>query len=196
MSKAILILITAPSGAGKSTLCDRLLSEFENITYSVSCTTRMPRGEEEDGVDYFFVTEESFERNVAEDRFLEHAEVHGNMYGTLKDTVREAIMEGSSVLMDIDVQGARQIREELADLPDDDPLKAGYVDIFISPPSIDTLRERLYGRGEDNEEEIERRLNNAALEMAGKDEFRFVILNDDLDVAYKELREIVEMVTL
>ncbi len=188
----LLIVVSAPSGAGKSTLCDRLLAESPDIVYSVSCTTRPPRGEEQDGVAYFFLSPETFEQRVCEDAFLEHATVHDNRYGTLKETVRSAMAAGKSVMMDIDVQGARQVRDALATLPAEDPMVRGFVDVFIQPPSVDVLRQRLVGRGEDSAEVIERRLANAAQEMACADAYRYCVINDDLDTAQAELRDILD----
>ena len=190
MQRPLLIVVSAPSGAGKSTLCDRLLAESPDVVYSVSCTTRPPRGEEQDGVAYYFSTPEVFEQRVREGAFLEHATVHDNRYGTLKETVRSAMAAGKSVMMDIDVQGAAQVREALAGLPDDDAMVQGFVDVFIEPPSLEVLRQRLEGRGEDAPEVIERRLNNAAQEMACADAYRHRVINDDLDTALDELRGI------
>jgi len=158
----------------------------------VSCTTRPPRGEEQDGVAYYFLTPEVFEQRVREGAFLEHATVHDNRYGTLKETVRSAMAAGKSVMMDIDVQGAAQVREALAGLPDDDAMVQGFVDVFIEPPSLEVLRQRLEGRGEDAPEVIERRLNNAAQEMACADAYRHRVINDDLDTALDELRGILD----
>ncbi len=192
MQRPLLIVVSAPSGAGKSTLCDRLLAESPDVVYSVSCTTRPPRGEEQDGVAYYFLTPEVFEQRVREGAFLEHATVHDNRYGTLKETVRSAMAAGKSVMMDIDVQGAAQVREALAGLPDDDAMVQGFVDVFIEPPSLEVLRQRLEGRGEDAPEVIERRLNNAAQEMACADAYRHRVINDDLDTALDELRGILD----
>lgn len=188
--KPLLIVMSAPSGAGKSTLCDLLLQEFPEISYSVSCTTRAPRGEEEDGQDYFFLTPAEFDRYVAEGLLLEHATVHGNRYGTPEAPVREAFAEGQSVLMDIDVAGAGQVRQYVASLPEDDPLRQGFVDIFIEPPDMEELRRRLEGRGEDAPETIELRLRNAQGEMDRAGEYRYRVVNDDLQMAYRRLRDI------
>lgn len=190
--KPLLIVISAPSGGGKTTLCDRLLQDYPEIVYSVSCTTRRPRGNEEDGVDYHFMTRDRFQRHLRAHRFLEHAEVHGNSYGTLEQPVREALAEGLCVLMDIDVAGAAQVRAKVAALPPDDPLHAALLDIFVAPPSLEVLRERIEGRGEDTEPEIERRMRNAARELARAGEFRYRLVNDDLDAAYRDLCAIVE----
>lgn len=187
-----LVIISAPSGAGKTTLCDALLQDYPELVYSVSCTTREPRGDEEDGVDYHFLGRADFERLVAGRAFLEHARVHGNYYGTLAEPVRSAIADNLSVLLDIDVAGAAQVREYLAALPDGDPLRSGLVDIFVSPPSLGELRRRLESRGEDAPEVIERRIENAAGEMARRGEFKYHVVNDDLRVAYRELCAILE----
>ncbi len=192
--KPMLIVISAPSGAGKSTLCDRLLQDYPEIVYSVSCTTREPRGAEEDGIDYHFLSRAAYDRLVAEKAFLEHAEVHGNGYGTLEAPIRGAVAEGLSVVMDIDVQGAGQVRSRIESLPENDPLRAGFVDIFVLPPSVEALRERLLARGEDSPAVIDRRLRNAADELAQADQYRFRVVNDDLDVAYRDLCGILETV--
>lgn len=190
--KSLLVLVSAPSGAGKSTLCDRLLQDYPELVYSVSCTTRQPRGEEEDGVDYHFVDNETFDRFEKENAFLEHATVHGNRYGTLIAPVRDAFAQGLSVLMDIDVAGAAQVRATLASLPEDDPVRSSLVDIFILPPSMEELRRRLVNRGEDDAETIERRLANARGEMDKAGDYRFRVVNDDLEIAYRELKAVLE----
>ena len=190
--RPLLIIVSAPSGAGKSTLCNRLLADRKNIVYSISCTTRRPRGEEVDGRNYYFLTDEQFDADVKAGMFLEHAVVHGNKYGTPKNKVTEAMHSGKSVVMDIDVQGARQLRGLVASLPEDDVLRAGYVDIFIAPPSIATLRERLVKRNEDTPAVIDKRIRNAEIEMAGKQDYKYLVVNDDLERAYAELRGIVD----
>lgn len=190
--KPLLIVISAPSGAGKTTLCDRLLQDYPEITYSISCTTRSPRGAEEDGEDYYFIDEAQYARHVAAGDFLEHAKVHGFQYGTLRAPVSEAISEGQCVLMDIDVAGAAQVRDYVAKLPSSNPMRAGFVDIFIRPPSLEVLRQRLEMRGEDNAATIERRVRNASAELDRAGEFRYQIVNDDIEIAYRELCGIVE----
>ncbi len=187
--RPLLIVLSAPSGAGKSTLCNRLLAEFPSLAYSVSCTTRPPRGAEVDGRDYFFLSTEDFERRAARGEFLEHATVHAHRYGTLRASVEDALAAGRSVLMDIDVAGADQVRKALAALPADAPLRAGFLDVFIRPPSLEELRRRLLARNEDRPEQIELRLANAAAEMAQSPRFRHTVVNDDLDRAYAELRQ-------
>jgi guanylate kinase len=191
-TKPLFIVMSAPSGCGKSTLIDMLLQEYHDIVYSVSCTTRAPRDGEEDGIDYHFMEKARFEELVAEGAFIESANVHGNWYGTLKAPVEEVLREGNSMILDIDVQGAANVRRFVKALPDDDPLKAGYVDIFLLPPSVDELRARLVGRGTDSPAVIERRLANAEGEMAHADEYMFRVVNDDLAVAYKRLCDLVD----
>lgn len=190
--RPLLIVVSAPSGGGKTTLCDALLTEYDNLVYSVSCTTRSPRGTEIDGEDYIFMTDEGFRKRVAAGDFLEHATVHGYSYGTLRDVVVESLREGQSVLMDLDVQGARSIRTLVMTLPESDPLRCGFVDIFIEPPSIEILRERLEGRAEDSPETIQRRLNNAVREMQCRDEFSYRVVNEELDRAYADLVAILQ----
>lgn len=191
--KPLLIVISAPSGAGKTTLCDRLLQDYPEITYSVSCTTREPRGAEEDGIDYYFLSPEDFQARVRANGFLEHATVHGHSYGTLRAPVYEAFAEGQSVLMDIDVAGAAQVRRHVASLPAGDPMREGFVDIFVRPPSLAALHERLVDRGDNDESEIALRLRNAAREMEHAAEYRYQVVNDDLEVAYRELCGILEV---
>ena len=190
--RPLLIVVSAPSGAGKTTLCDRLLSERKDIAYSISCTTRKRRGNEVDGRDYHFLGKTEFDRLIKEGEFLEHASVHGNMYGTLRRSVLEPLLNGLSVLMDIDVQGAGQIRESLADSPEDDLLRRGFVDIFVMPPSVDELRQRLESRGEDSPETIAERIKNAESEMAEAKSYTYVVVNRDLEEAYDEFRRIIE----
>ena len=191
-AKPLFIVMSAPSGCGKSTLIDMILQEYCDIVYSISCTTRAPRGEEEDGLDYHFLTKERFEELLAQDAFIEHAKVHDNYYGTLKAPIREVLAEGNSMILDIDVQGAAKVREYVKSLPNNDPMKIGYVDIFINPPSLEELRARLVGRGTDSPEVIERRLVNAEGEMQRAGEYMFQVTNDDLSIAYKRLCDLID----
>ena len=193
-TKPLFIVMSAPSGCGKSTLIDLLLQEYPDLVYSISCTTRAPRGDEEDGLDYHFLTVERFRELLAEDAFIEHAEVHGNYYGTLRRPIEEVLAEGNSMILDIDVVGAAKVRHYVMHhLPPEDPLRAGYVDIFINPPSIEELRSRLEGRGTDAPDVIERRLANAEGEMARAGEYMFQVTNDDLQLAYRRLCDIIEV---
>ncbi|RMG00067.1 MAG: guanylate kinase [Nitrospirae bacterium] len=176
-----LFVVSAPSGAGKSTLCNRLIKEVEGVIFSVSYTTRSPRKGEQDGVHYHFVTEAAFRNMIEKGEFLEWAEVHGNLYGTSIRWVEEKLSEGKDVLLDIDVQGALQLREKA--------LEGVYV--FILPPSIDALRDRLLKRATDAPEEINKRLENAKKEIPYYEKYDYVIINDILDKAYDELRSVV-----
>jgi len=193
-TKPLFIVISAPSGCGKSTLIDMLLQEYHNLVYSISCTTRAPRGEEEDGIDYHFLSVERFRELMAENAFLEYAEVHGNLYGTLRAPIEEILAEGNSAILDIDVAGAAKVRHHvLHHLPPDDPLRVGFTDIFVNPPSVEALRERLERRGTDSPETIERRLANAEGEMARASEYAYQITNDDLYMAYRRLCDLIEV---
>ena len=192
--KPLFIVLSAPSGCGKSTLIDMLLQEYPDLEYSISCTTRKPRGEEEDGLDYHFLTVERFRELLAEDAFLEHAEVHGNYYGTLKQPIVDVLNLGHSMILDIDVVGAAKVRHYVMHhLPPTDPLRAGYMDIFINPPSMEELRARLEGRGTDAPDVIERRLANAEGEMARASEYMFQVTNDELAIAYKRLCDLIDV---
>lgn len=189
--RSLLIVVAAPSGGGKTTLCEHLLEEFPNISYSVSCTTRDPRGRERNGEDYHFLSEDEFVRRINAGEFLEHAWVHGYRYGTLRAPVVEALRAGRSVLMDLDVQGTALLREAVSRALPGDPIKAGFVDIFIEPPSMAVLLERLQRRGEDSPEIVQRRLRNAEIEMRRRHEFRHHVINVDVATAYADLRRII-----
>ena len=192
-TRPLFIVMSAPSGCGKSTLIDMLLQEYPDLQYSISCTTRAPRGDEEDGIDYHFLTVDRFRELLAEGAFLEHAEVHGNYYGTLRQPIVDVLNEGNSMILDIDVVGAAKVRHQVMHhLPPEDPLRAGYIDIFINPPSMEELRARLVGRGTDAPDVIERRLANAEGEMARAGEYMFQVTNDELAVAYKRLCDLID----
>ncbi len=188
--RALLLVVSAPSGAGKTTLCERLLAETPGMERSISCTTRAPRGNEVDGKAYRFVSPDEFERQVQAGGFLEHAEVHGNRYGTLRGPVESALAAGRSVMLVIDVQGAAQVRAAVAAAGG--ALKSAYVDVFIAPPSLEELRNRLLKRAEDASDVIERRIRNAASEMARQNEYRYWVVNDDLETAYREFKAIID----
>lgn len=192
----IILCVSAPSGAGKTTLCQKLLEEFKDITYSVSVTTRAPRLGEVDGVHYEFISRDEFLSRVEKGDFLEYAEVHGNLYGTSWQRVAEVFEKEKSVLMDVDVQGAKSIRSALEQSAKGKKMKSFYHDIFISPPDLDTLRNRLESRGQDEQEIIERRLKNAKTEMKESDQYKFQVVNDDLPKAYDQLRSIYQACTL
>ena len=176
-----LFVVAAPSGAGKSSLVKALMELDAGVQPSVSHTTRAPRGQEFDGREYFFIDDAQFDAMVADNAFLEWAHVHGNRYGTSKSTIEERISQGLDVVLEIDFQGAVQIKQ----------LFANAVLIFILPPSWEELRSRLQRRGEDTAEVIEIRLANAATEMAQAHEFDFVIINQLFDKALFDLKAIV-----
>lgn len=173
-------MITGPSGVGKGTLIRALRERHPEIGMSISATTRAPREGEVDGVHYHFLSDDEFDRRVAEDDFVEHASYSGNKYGTLRsELVKNAAAGG--VVLEIELQGARQIRESMPDA----------IQIFIAPPSPEDLRARLVGRGTDSAEDIERRLKVAEEELAARDEFSHVVVNDQIDRAVDELDAIV-----
>lgn len=186
----VLLIISAPSGAGKTTLCHQLLAQSKYLKYSVSSTTRPPREGEVNGVDYDFICRDEFEQRVAKDEFLEHAEVHGNFYGTRIKTILDFFAKGYSILLDVDVQGAEWIRKNLKKPGIDPVMQQSFVDVFISPPSLDSLRERLEGRAKDDPAVIEHRLKNAEAEMSEAWCYQYQVINDDLDTALLELRSI------
>ncbi|MFC5742762.1 guanylate kinase [Dyella tabacisoli] len=179
-----LFIVAAPSGAGKSTLVNALLGCEPAISLSVSHTTRPPRSGEEYGRHYYFVERAEFEREIAEGIFLEHAEVHGNLYGTSHTTVAGLLAQGRDVLLEIDWQGARQIRQSKPDC----------VSVFILPPSRPELERRLRGRGSDSAEVIERRLHNSREEISHAHEFDYIIVNDRFEDALGDLQAIVHAV--
>jgi guanylate kinase len=178
-----LIIIAAPSGAGKTTLCKRLLQDFPTLVLSISSTTRPPRGQEKSGIDYFFLTLEEFQQKIQNHDFVEWAKVHSHFYGTSKTAIETAWNQHKSVLLDIDIQGAEQLRQAY-------PKEA--VRIFIAPPNLIELEKRLRSRGTDSEETIQKRLKNAQLEMELGQHFDHWIVNDSLDQAYTELKTILE----
>lgn len=181
-SKGRLFIISAPSGAGKTTLCRRLLAFYPDIVYSISYTTRRPRPGEKDGKDYHFISREDFLEKKALDYWAEWARVHDHYYGTSAVFLSDSLARGRDVLMDIDVQGAIQI---LTCFPE-------AVTIFIMPPSMDVLRQRLTQRATDSQGTIQKRLRNAAEEMGKRDLYRHIIINDQLERAAEELIGVVK----
>ena len=177
-----LFVISAPSGAGKTTLIKNVLNRFKNLSYSVSHTTRLPRKNERDSIDYFFISQDEFEKKIAQGHLLEWAKVHNNYYGTSKQFVGNCLERGWNLLLDIDVQGAGQIMAKDMDL----------VSIFIMPPSFEVLSQRLENRKTDSKEVIARRLANAKSEIMQKDLYQYVVINDNLDEAIESLCSIFE----
>lgn len=177
-----LFIISAPSGGGKTTLSKAVVNRFKDIVYSVSYTTRSPRNSEQDGVDYYFIPKRDFEDRVESGFWAEWAEVHGNYYGTSGEFLEKGLASGRDILLDIDVQGTLQI---LKNYPDS-------ITIFIMPPSLETLRRRLEMRGTDTRATIKRRLLTAEKEIAQKELYRYIIVNDQLPVSIEKLVAIIE----
>jgi len=175
-------VITGPSGVGKGTLIRGLMERLPELELSVSATTRAPRPGERDGVDYHFLSREEFDRRVADNEFVEHADYAGRRYGTLRSELEDRVRAGVPVVLEIEVQGARQVRSSMPEA----------VQVFIAPPSLQALRTRLIGRGTDDPAEVERRLRVAEQELSAQPEFAHVIVNDRLDDALERLARIVQ----
>jgi guanylate kinase len=180
-SAGVLFVVTAPSGAGKSSLIDALLKSDASLKLSISYTTRAPRPGEKDGREYHFIDKKTFLAMRERGEFLESAEVHGNHYGTSKQVIRDTLERGQDLILEIDWQGAQQVRA----------LYPGCVGIFILPPSMEELERRLRGRGQDSEDVIRRRLANAREELEHQGEFEYAIINKDFEAAKGELAEII-----
>jgi len=178
---ARVFVITGPSGVGKGTLIRGLMARVPELELSVSATTRAPRAGEKDGVDYHFLPREEFDRRVAAGDFVEHADYAGRSYGTLRSELEDRVASGVPVVLEIEVQGARQVRGAMPEA----------VQVFIAPPSLRALRNRLTGRGTDDEEEVERRLQVAEQELTAQPEFAHVVVNDELEQALGALVAIV-----
>lgn len=180
-SRGILFVVSSPSGGGKGTLIQRVLKKIPDLSYSVSFTTRTPRSGEVNGREYFFVSEEKFEKMASANEFLEWANVHGKLYGTSSKQVFEEIADGRDIILEVDVQGAASVRSLVPDS----------VSIFILPPSFEILKQRLQSRGTDSPEELEIRLRNAPGELKDYSAYQYLILNDDMDQAAEQLAAIV-----
>ena len=183
---AVLVL-SGPSGAGKSSLIAKIIDDIGETYFSISTTTRPMREGERDGVDYYFVDKEEFEREVEEEQFLEHALVHSNYYGTSLKPVKKALSEGKLVIFDIDVQGNNAIKNRLSDIT---------TSVFISPPTLSELKRRLIKRSTDSQEVIDRRVNMAKREIQRVSEYEYLLVNDDLDIAAQKLRLIAQTARL
>jgi guanylate kinase len=180
VAKGSLYIISAPSGAGKTSLVKAMLASLPDVVVSVSHTTRAKRDEEVDGREYHFVDEKTFDRMVTNDEFLEYANVFGNKYGTSRQHLQEQLLLGKDVILEIDWQGARQIRQLMGDCKS----------IFVLPPTMQALCDRLIGRGQDTEDTIQLRMNEAKSEMTHYAEFDYIVINDDFDTAVDELASI------
>ncbi len=176
----MLFVLSGPSGVGKTTLGNSLLAKFSRLKLSVSHTTRAPRGREEDGVHYFFVSDEEFDELAKQDAFAEHADVFGQRYGTARKTLADFEARDHDVLLDIDYQGAEQLMNNAPDA----------VSVLLAPPSMRELEDRLRGRATDSEAQIERRLAKARLELSHYRVFRYVVVNDDIEAASERLEAI------
>ena len=177
----VVIVVSAPSGAGKTTVVARVLQDLGGLRFSVSHTTRPPRSDEREGVDYHYVDRAAFARLRDEGKLLEWAEVHGNLYGTARSELDMARAEGKDVLLDLDVQGAAQVRERVP----------GVVMVFILPPSFQELEQRLRGRGQDDQATIERRLAVAGREIQAFKDYDYALVNDDVDACVEGLKSII-----
>jgi len=180
----ILVVLSAPSGCGKTSIVERLLKRHPEWTRSISATTRKPRVDEKDAQDYFFLSRQDFEQNAREGKMLEHAEIYGNLYGTPREFVSEQVASGKTVIMTIDVQGTKQIMESWGK---ERPL----LSIFVLPPSVKVLRERLTGRNTETPEEIEKRIEIAQDEIKAAKLYNHTVINQNLDQAVLEIEEII-----
>ncbi len=179
---ANLIIIAAPSGCGKTSLVKALLDSYDNLCVSVSHTTRKARKGEIDGENYHFISTETFKEMIGNNDFIEHAEVFGNMYGTSRANIKEKLENNVDIILEIDWQGARQVRQNMPDS----------ISIFILPPSINTLRERLTNRGQDDEDTISKRMANSKTEISHYNEFGYLIINNQFDSALNDLKSIID----
>lgn len=181
MKKGILLIVSGLSGAGKGTICNRLMEKYPQYALSISATSRKPRTGETDGKEYFFISKEEFEARLEKGMFLEHAQYVGNYYGTPKDWVESQLLQDRDIILEIELQGAFQVKEQIPDA----------ITIFILPPSMEELRNRLIKRGTESEEEINKRLKRAEEEMEFVDKYDYVIVNEDVEKSVDMLHNIV-----
>lgn len=182
MNKGKLVVISGPSGVGKGTIVNRVLAERKNCALSISCTTRSPRVGEKDGVNYFFITKDKFENMIEENGFLEYSQHFSNYYGTPKFFVERKLKDGCDVILEIDVDGALNVKKAYN----------GAILVMIAPPDKKALFERLKGRGTEDESEIEKRITRADYELSKTNEYDYTVINDDLDIAVKQVVQILE----
>lgn len=180
--KGMIVVVSSPSGTGRTTIIERVLREDSRLRYSTSVTTRPQRPGEKEGKDYFFVSEKEFKQRIERGEFVEWAEVHGFMYATPRAPLVETVQQGGVIILDIDIQGAMQVKEKFPHC----------VTIFVAPPSLESLEQRLRNRGTDSEELIKRKLQDALREMAKIPEYDYLIVNEDLDTAVRQLQAILE----
>jgi len=174
-------VISSPSGGGKTTVIQKLMDLHSDFEYAVSATTRKPRGAEQEGVDYYFITKQEFENKIREQAFLEWAEVHGHFYGTLKSQVVACMEQGRNIILDIDVQGGLSVKQQIEES----------VLIFLMPPSIHVLEKRLRSRGTDDGETIRHRLNAAAQEIKAAEQYDYIVFNHEIDQAVQDIQKII-----
>lgn len=181
MSKGILVVVSGFSGAGKGTVMKRLLEKYKDYALSVSATTRNPREGEVDGREYFFRTKEEFEKLIEEDALIEYAQYVGNYYGTPRSYVEEQLSQGKNVILEIEIQGAMKVKEKIPEA----------LLVFVTPPTVEELKNRLVGRGTETEDVIADRLARAAEEAEGMDEYDYILVNDDLEECVENLHQII-----
>lgn len=182
MNKGVLIVLSGFSGAGKGTLMKELMKTYDNYALSISMTTRNPRPGEQDGREYFFSTREAFEEKIAQNGLIEYAEYCGNYYGTPRDYVEEQLSAGKDVILEIEIQGMRKVKQMFPEM----------LPLFVTPPSAAELERRLRGRGTETEEVILKRLQTAIVESEGMEDYEYIIINDDLATCVKEIHSIVQ----
>lgn len=181
MKKGLLTVVSGASGTGKGTVCKKLLADMPELYYSISATTRQPRKGETDGVEYFFISQEEFKNWIAEEKFLEYAEVYGNFYGTPLHKIEERLNRGENVLLEIDTQGALNVMKKCPE----------GVYIFLLPPSLDELKNRIKNRGTESPETLERRFNSAKSEIEVGKKYQYVVVNDSVDKAAEKIKSII-----
>jgi guanylate kinase len=184
INRGAVLVLSGPSGAGKSSLVNKIIDDIGDCYFSISTTTRPMREGEKEGVHYHFVTKDEFQQGIENDEFLEYALVHGNYYGTSLKPVKEALAQGKLVIFDIDVQGNVSVNNRLGDIT---------TSVFITPPSLSELKKRLMSRGTDSDEVIQNRIENAKKEIQRVSEYDYLLINDDLDVAAKQLKLIAKV---